>query len=95
VEVMGDEDGGFAEVADEAGEFLLKICAGDRVERAEWFIEQNDRWVSCESTRHTYALTLASGKLVRKTVRKSCWVETDQIKHFISSITFFIFIKAV
>ena len=82
VKVVGDKDGGLTELTDESGEFFLKIGAGDGIEGAEWLVEQNDRRISRERTRDTDTLTLAAGKLVRKSVGESAWIETDEPEHF-------------
>ena len=50
----------------ECPEFVLNLRAGDRIERAEWLIEQQDRRVRRKRPRHADALPLAARELARK-----------------------------
>jgi len=53
------------------------------IESAEWFIEQQQARVGGESSGDANALTLATGKLVRKPVGEFRRFEADEIEHFI------------
>ena len=47
MKVVRDEDGSFAEIANESREFLLQICACYGVERSERFVKQEKVGIGC------------------------------------------------
>ncbi len=75
--VVGDEDGCLAEFGAQTEEFALEIEAGDRVERAEGFVEEEDWRVGGESAGHADALPLSAGELAREAAGKGFDREID------------------
>ena len=51
-------------------ELVLQFHACHRIERAEWFVEQQQRWFGRQSARDADALPLAARKLARIAVEK-------------------------
>ena len=60
---MRDEDGGDLKPAAQLDELLLHFVAGDGVEGAERFIEQQQLGASRQSSGDGHALSLAAGQL--------------------------------
>ena len=69
-QIVRNENDGFAKAAGERREFTLEFRAGDGIERAEWFIHEQYRWVGREGAGHADALTLAPRELAGVAVRK-------------------------
>ena len=65
VEVVGDEEGGFAEAGEEVAEGGLEFGAGDGVECAEGLVEEEDGGVRGEGAGEADALALTAGELPR------------------------------
>ncbi len=74
---MGDKNHGFAELLLQRFELLLDFPPGDRIERTERLIEQNDRRVGSERPSDADALALAAGKLPRIAPRETIGIESD------------------
>ncbi len=47
-EVVGDEDNRLVEAGLDGDEFVLHLAANERVERAEWFVKEEDFRVDCQ-----------------------------------------------
>lgn len=62
IDVVGDHDHGFLETLLEVEELALEFVTGDGIERAEWFIEQDDPGVGGEGPRKGHALSLSAGQ---------------------------------
>src|SRR5687767_5330927 len=58
----------------------LQIGAGNRVERAERLVEQNDVWAGSESSGHRHPLTLTPRQLPGPAVGKDRRVESHQLE---------------
>ena len=69
-QIVSDENDGFAKTAGERREFTLKFGAGDGIERAEWLIHQENRWIGRKGAGDADALTLAAGELTGVAVCK-------------------------
>ena len=65
LERVGDQQGRERELAEEVGELVADLPAGDRVERAERLVEQQHARVAGERARERDALALAAGQLCR------------------------------
>lgn len=63
INIVGDHDHGFVETLFETQELALEFVTGDGVERAEWFVEQDDPGVGGEGSRKRDALSLPTGQL--------------------------------
>lgn len=61
-DVVGDHDHGFFEALLEVQELALEFVTGNRVERAEWFVEQDDSGIGREGSRKSHALSLPTGQ---------------------------------
>jgi len=84
--VVGDEDDGLAEATNEFAELALEFGAGDRIERAEGLVHQQNEWIGSEGPGHANTLTLASGKLVRAAGGEFVRIETDEDEEFFDSL---------
>ena len=62
--MVGHNHNGFCEVLLYRLEFALDFGARERVERAEWFVHQQNGWVGGECSRNPNALALSAGKFV-------------------------------
>src|SRR4051794_20590294 len=65
VEVVRHEQGGRAALLDEAGDLVLQCLAGQRIERTERFVHQENTWTLGEAARDLNPLLHAAGKLRR------------------------------
>ena len=80
--IMRDEDGGLAELRAQAQKFLLQVESGDRIERAEWLVEEQNLRVGRQRPRHTDTLALTAGKLMRQPLREILGGQTHAIEQF-------------
>src|SRR5437588_10803887 len=67
------------------GKFFLQRSARQRIERAEWFVHQQQRRIGRERARDANALALAARQFTRITISESFRIESDQRKHFAHS----------
>ncbi len=74
---MGHEDRGDAEVTLQAHELELQVGTQGPVERREWLVEQENRWMGGERSRHGNALLLTAGHLARQAIGEGR--EADEI----------------
>jgi len=81
---VGDEDDGLGEAAREGAEFALKLGAGDRIERAEGLVHQENGRVGGEGASDADALALTAGKLVRPSRGELGGIEPTRVR---SSLT--------
>jgi hypothetical protein len=75
---VGDEDDGLVQTPLERGELALERGAGQRVERAERLVHEEQRRVCGERARHAHALALPAGKLRGEARPELVRVEPDQ-----------------
>ena len=61
--IVGDENNGLPKALLQGSELLLNFCPGQRIERAERFVHQEDGRVGRQRSCHANSLALASGKL--------------------------------
>ena len=61
-------------------EFTLQLDAGDRIERAERFVHQENRRIDGERPRHADSLTLAARELGRPARGERGWRQADEIE---------------
>ncbi len=78
-DIVSDENHGLAQVLLQGFELLLNTAPGDRIEGAEWLVQENHRRIGGQRACHTDALALAAGKLTRHAPGKALGVEADQI----------------
>ena len=79
VDVVGDEDDGLAGRLLDARELVLQGVAGDRVERGERLVHQQEVGVGGERAGDPDALLLAAGQLVRVFAAIGLGVEAEQL----------------
>jgi len=84
-EIMGDEHDGFAETAGEGAEFTLEFGAGDRIERAEGLVHEQDGRIGGESACDADALALAAGEFAGAAMGEFAGIETDKLEHFLDA----------
>jgi len=84
-QIVCDENDGFTEAPGKGAEFALQLGAGDRVERAEGLIHEQDGGIGGEGPGDSNALALASGEFTRPTMREFAWVEADELEHFLDT----------
>ena len=60
MKIMGDEEDGLLQFSLQRQKFALQIGAGKRIERAEGFIHQQDRWICSQSAGYANPLALAA-----------------------------------
>ena len=65
-DIVGDEHHGLAELLLQGFELLLNIAPGDRIEGAEWFVQENHRRIGGQRPGDADALALAAGKFARE-----------------------------
>ena len=82
VEIVGDEEDGFAEVGQESAEHVLHLGAGEGVECAEGLVHQQDGGLGGKGAGEADALALSAGELVGKTVGKMVGIEADGGEQF-------------
>jgi hypothetical protein len=80
VEIMGHQHGGDAEVATEAMKRSLKVCSGNRVERAERLVEKNHVGLRCQCSGYCHSLTLAAGQFPRPPLSEKGRIEPNQLE---------------
>ena len=79
--VVGDEDGGDAELPLQRADVLAQACPDARVERGQWLVEKQDLRARRERAGERHALLLAARKLMRKTAGE--FGQLDQRQHFV------------
>ena len=77
-EVVRDENERRAEALDQTNELALELDARNRIERAEWLIDQDERRLRGERASDADALPLSTGELVRKATAERVGVEADE-----------------
>ena len=80
LDVVGDEDDGLVQLVLEPQELALQPLAGDRVDRAERLVHEQDRRVRRQRPRHADPLSLAAGELVRVAGAVRPRVEPDELE---------------
>ena len=69
----------------DAPELAVHLAPGDRVERAERFVHQENRRIGGEGPGHTHSLTLSTRQLVRPALRVVGGIQPDQVEQFVHS----------
>jgi hypothetical protein len=64
IEIVGDEQDGLLEVAEEGEKHVLHLGAGERIEGSKRLIHEQDARLCSQGASEADALALASGKLV-------------------------------
>src|SRR3954452_24267060 len=82
MQVVGDKNSRFAELADELCKFLLKIGAGQCVECAKGFVKQDDLRIRGQRPGNADALSLSARKLMRKSFGKPLRLKANHFEHF-------------
>ena len=65
LDAMRDEQDGLAALAPDPQHFEVHLLARQRIERAEWFVHQDQLWIVDEGARDRRALLHAAGQLLR------------------------------
>src|SRR6516162_3471403 len=86
VQIVRHENNGFAQARGEGAKFHLQFRSSDRIEGAERFVHQENRWVGSESPRDADALALSAGKFARKSSSEFCGFQPDERKHFANAL---------
>jgi hypothetical protein len=84
-EVVSDKDDGFAEAANEAAEFALKLGAGDGIKGTERLIHEQNGRIGGEGAGHADTLALAAGEFAGPAMGKFTWVEADEAEHLLDT----------
>lgn len=69
----------------EADQLVLEVVAGDRVDRAEGLVHQEDGRVGGERPRHPDPLLLAAGELARVAALELARVQAHQVEHLLDT----------
>ena len=85
VEVVGDDDHRLAHLVLDADELVLQALAGDRVDRSERFVHEQDGWVGGERPGHSHALLLAAGELLGIAVLVHLGIEADEVEQLVDA----------
>ena len=75
---MRHKDQGFAEPGHKGAKLPLQLEARHWIERAKGLIEQEERWIVGEGARHTDALSLTTGELMRVSRTERHRIESDE-----------------
>src|SRR5580704_7147305 len=84
-DVVRHDYDGFLEPLFEVVKFPANLSAGERVERAEGLIHQQNLRVGGKRPRHTDSLALSTGKLMRVSAQKFSGLEAYQCEQFLYS----------
>ncbi len=82
--IMGDEERGDLHFAEERANFASKVEAGDGIERAEGFVEEERPGFEGQGARQGHALSLPAGELRR--IFCSMFAQADQTEHVIDGL---------
>src|SRR5690606_1159688 len=83
VDVVGDEDDRLAHVGLDAQELVLQAVPGDRIDRPERLVHDQDRLVGPGRPGDADALALSTGELLRVAVAVLGGVEADQLEELV------------
>ena len=83
--VMSDEDGSLVQSPGQIEELVLEVEASHRIQRAEWFVEQENGRIGSKSPGNAYALFLAARQLPGVTVFQIGVREAHQIETFLDT----------
>jgi hypothetical protein len=84
-QIVGDENDGLAEAADQGAEFTLEFRTGDGIERTEGLVHQKNGRIGGEGASDADALTLAAGKFAGTAMSKFARIEADKVEHFLDA----------
>src|SRR5438034_1556514 len=76
--VVRHKDQGFAEPGHKGAKLPLQLEARHWIERAKGLIEEEERWIVGEGARHTDALSLTTGELMRVSRAERHRIESDE-----------------
>jgi len=79
-DVVGDEEGSFADAAAQVEKEVLEVEAGDGVERGEGFVEEEQRWVGGECAGDADALALSPGEGAGEAIAEFGGVQADGLE---------------
>ena len=65
LDAVGDEQDRLFELGPQAQQFVLQVAPGERVERAEGFVHQQDRRIERQHARDRHPLAHAAGQVLR------------------------------
>jgi hypothetical protein len=85
VQIVRDENNGFAEAAGERAEFTLQLGAGNGIERPKRFVHQQDGRIGGEGAGHSDALALATGKFARTAICELPSIKAHEVEHFLNA----------
>ena len=80
VQIVGYQQHGFLQPLQQAAQHVLHFRAGERIERAEGLIHQQDCGIGSQRARQAYPLPLPSGKLMRMPVRNAVGLEAQRLR---------------
>lgn len=86
VNVVRDDYDGLLHSLLEGEELVLQVESGDRVNRAERFVHEQDRRVRCQGARNPDSLTLAPGKLMRIAITELGSGQPDEFQHLVNTV---------
>src|SRR6202022_147733 len=76
---MRDEDHGLSGLIPKTQQLLIEVVADDLIERAEWFVHQQQRWVKRQRARDRGALLHATRELPWKLALESGQIDQSEI----------------
>ena len=79
-DVVGDEDDGLAQATLQAAELVLELATGDRVERPEGLVHEDEVRVGGQGPGDPHALALPAAELVRHQAREASGIEPDRLQ---------------
>src|SRR5215831_18802883 len=82
---MRDQHDRQCELATQSIEDLLQAVAGERIERREGLIEEQEAWPPCQSSREAHTLGLSTGQR-RWRAGRDRGVELDQLEELADAL---------
>jgi len=85
VQIVCDENNGFAEAPGERAEFALKLGASDWIKRPKRLVHQQDGRIGSKGAGDSDALALATGKFARTAIGEFPRVKANEVEHFLNA----------
>jgi len=85
VQIVCDENNGFAEAAGERAEFALKLGASDWIKRPKRLVHQQDGRIGSKGAGDSDALALTTGKFARTAICEFPRVKANEVEHFLNA----------
>lgn len=86
INIVGNHDHGFVEALLEIQELTLEFVTGHCVERAEWFVEQDNPGIGRKGSRKGHALSLPAGQFNGIPRSKLLRVKLNEVQEFMNPV---------